>query len=177
MASKKFAITDQQWERFLDIINSDLGELLTAGLLNGIADEVVLNGGNRKNDLECRLGKNWYTVEVKSAWWHNDSKFAVAHSPVRESQKPALVALVGKFDSASASRTVRDLADDSLTINDDRFFYIVPYGIVRENSRPDGSSTARSLISKTIVDEYEVDLSVGLSRTVLESLLGVAEKD
>lgn len=73
MAERSFHITSAQWSRFVATIMPTLAELLTAGLLNAIVDDVELVGGNRKDDLSCRSGDFRFTVEVKTAWWQENT--------------------------------------------------------------------------------------------------------
>ena len=171
MAGRTFAITGQQWERFVECITPTLGELLAASLLDEAADEVVFLGGRSSDDLRCRIDKVGFTVEVKSAWWHDNERSVIGHSPVRGSQRPDLVALFGRFDVRGSSGTVHRIAEDCLTIEDDRFFYLVPLAVIDHHSRIDGKSTARALISTEVVQPFAVDLAEGLSRATLGSLL------
>ena len=48
MAGRSFLIAPAQWSRFVASITPTLAELLTAGLLNCLVDDVELVGGNCK---------------------------------------------------------------------------------------------------------------------------------
>ncbi|MGP5305961.1 hypothetical protein [Brachybacterium alimentarium] len=169
---RRFEVTPAQWARFVESTTPALAELLTAGVLNGIADEVELVGGKRKDDLRCRIGKASFTVEVKTAWWHDDEQTFVGHSPLRSNQTPDLVALVGKFDVDESTPTLRGIDATALTIVPDRMFFLVPAAIVRAHSTPDGKSTARALISGDAVEEYAIDLTQGVpEERLLSSVL------
>ncbi|WP_043655125.1 hypothetical protein [Nocardia thailandica] len=173
MEEHAFSITPAQWSRFVEIVNSTLAELLTVGLLNGATDEVTLIGGKRKDDLRCRIDDLDFTVEVKTAWWHDAERTTVGHAPLRPTQQADLVALVGKFDVDEAEPTLKRLRADELTIAADRMFYLMPESVVSEHSRPDRKSTARSLIPADVVHPYAVDLEQGVDRErVLELLEG-----
>lgn len=169
MTDRELSITAGQWSRFVGSIMPTLAELLTVGLLNGIADEVDLVGGKRKDDVRARLDATQFTVEVKTAWWHTPSM--IGHSPVRATQTPNLVALVGKFDTSDLSPTLRSLDQDALVINADRMFYLVPHRVIERYSKLDGKSAARALISPDALERYKVDLEIGITRDELVLLL------
>lgn len=171
MADRRFAVTGQQWERFLECITPTLGELLTAGVLNEAADEVQFLGGRGNNDLACRIDTMRFAVEVKTAWWHNGEQSVMAHSPVRESQRPDLVALFGRFDVRGYSGTVKQMSEDGITIEDDRFFYLIPIEVIDRYSRIDGKSRGRALMSREALEPFAIDLAEGLSRAALRTLL------
>lgn len=151
-----------------------LAELLAAGALNAVADDVELVGGNRKDDLRCRIGDTSFTVEVKTAWWHDNGQAIVGHSPLRMNQDPDLVALVGRFDVDEFTPTLRAINLTALTIDPDRMFYLVPSSIIRAHSIADGKSTARALISFDTVQRYQVDLTQGIIKKHLLSLVADA---
>lgn len=171
MGERTFRLEDHQWERFVETIESALGELLTAGMLNDAADEVIFLGGRASVDLRGTVDSRSFTVEVKTAWWHGKDREVIAHSPLRASQEPDLVALFGTFDPSGATRTVRRIEADALVVNDDRFFYLVPVGVIREHSRAHGKSTARALIETAQVEPFAVDLARGLTYEALIALL------
>lgn len=148
-----------------------LGELLATGLLSRAADEVELVGGNRNDDIRARIGGLRFVVEVKTAWWHDAEQTVVGHSPLRAAQTPDLVALVGKFDVSESHPTLKNLDENSLTIEPDRLFYLVPTRIIRVQSAVDGKSTARSLIPADVVVPFGVDLEQGISTERLLRLL------
>lgn len=171
MAERNFPVTGQQWEQFVKTISPALGELLAAGLLNEAADEVRFLGGRADVDLRCQVDAVEFSVEVKTAWWHDDEQLKIGHSPLRQAQDPDLVALFGSFESGGDDRTVRRIAEDGLEVNDDRFFYLLPCRLVRQHSSPDGKSQGRALILEEVVRPFVVDLGAGLDRQALLSLL------
>lgn len=173
MADRTFTVTTQQWARFNGIIMSSLAELLVAGVLNEVADEVELCGGRREVDLICRTEERNFTVEVKTAWWHVDD-LVVGHSPVRDHQVSDLVALVGRFDVTEKNPSLKGISKDGIAIEPDRFFYLVPYAVMIEHARPDGKSAARSLVDAEVIAPYSVDLDSSepcISRERLVELL------
>ncbi|MDS2173827.1 hypothetical protein Q7C18_14060 [Nesterenkonia sp. CL21] len=155
----------------MDTVMPSLAELLTAGVLNAVADDVELVGGNRGDDLRCRIGETSFTVEVKTAWWHDSEQTIVGHSPLRMNQDPDLVALVGRFDVDEPTPTLRAIDATALTIVPDRMFFLVPTPIVRAHSIADGKSTARALISFDTVQWCQVDLTQGIIEKQLLSVL------
>lgn len=171
MGERTFRLEEHQWERFVATIEPALGELLTAGLLNDAADTVTFLGGRASVDLSGTVDSRPFTVEVKTAWWHGKDREIIAHSPLRASQEPDLVALFGTFDPSGATRTVRRIEADALVVSDDRFFYLVPVGVIREHSHAHGKSTARALIQEAQVQPFAVDLASTLTRKELVELL------
>ena len=148
-----------------------LAELLTAGILNAVADEVELLAGNRRDDIRCRIGDERLTVEVKTAWWHDRPAGVIGHSPLRVKQDPDLVALVGRFNVDESAPTLQRIDSTGLTIEPDRMFYLVPSPIVRLRSTADGKSTARALMPHDAIRQYEVDLAQALTRGQLLTLI------
>lgn len=171
MAGHRLPITPTQWSRFIENITPTLGELLVAGLLNAVVDDVELVGGNSKDDLRCRTGDLGFTVEVKTGWWHDEAETVVGHSPLRPTQHPDLVALVGTFDVSESAPTLRGLNERALTVESDRLLYLIPESVVRQHSRADGQSTARALILADVIRDYAVDLERGVSKRRILSLL------
>ncbi len=168
---RRFEVTSVQWSRFVESAMPSLAELLTAGILNAAADEVELLAGNRRDDIRCRIGDDRFTVEVKTAWWHDKEAGVVGHSPLRMNQDPNLVALVGKFDVDESAPTLQRIDSTGLTIEPDRMFYLVPTPVVRLRSTVDGKSTVRALMSHDVIQQYEVDLTQGLTQGQLLALI------
>ena len=156
---RRFEVTSVQWSRFVDNAMPKLAELLTAGFLNAVADEVDLVAGNRRDDIRCRIGDDRFTVEVKTAWWHDREAGVVGHSPLRANQDSNLVALVGRFDVDESSPTLRRIDSTGLTIEPDRMFYLVPTSVIRLQSTAHGKAKGRALIPRDVVQLYEVDLT------------------
>lgn len=172
--SRRFEITPPQWSRFVESAMPSLAELLAVGVLNAAAAEVELVGGNRKDDLRCRVGEVSCTIEVKTAWWHDDEHTVVGHSPLRAHQSPDLVALVGRFDVDESAPTLQAIDSAGLTIDPDRMFYLVPSSVVREHSVADGKSTARALMPIEMVQRFQIDLIHGISEKELRNLVAEA---
>lgn len=171
MSYRRFQLAANQWSRFIQIITPSLGELLFMGLLNEAADHVDLEAGHAKNDIKCTLDGRDFTVEVKTAWWHDTNRTLLGHSPLRENQHPDLGALFGQFDVDPDSASVRELDAGGITVADDRLFYLLPTTALQKCARPDGRSLARSLALERELAPFEVDLSVGLTGEGLLNLL------
>lgn len=102
---------------------------------------------------------------------HDAEQTLVGHSPLRATQAPDLVALVGKSDVSESCLTLKNLDARLLTIEPDRLFCLVPGWIVRENSMVDGKSTAPALIPAHVIEPFEIDLEQGILTERLLHLL------
>ena len=99
----------------------------------------------------------------------------MGHSPLRPTQYPDLVALVGKFEVDEAAPTLKGLDAHSLSIEPDRLFYLLPRSVVREHSKLDGRSQARALIAAETIRSFAIDLEQGTTNEHVLSLLATRD--
>lgn len=157
-------VNSAQMRRFRHNISSHISELIVCSLLNDVADDVELRGGRKETDVIGRLGPTKFDVEVKSAWWSDRNDDYLEHSPLRPTQCPDLVALVGAVREGDDLKVIGRISPRGVKVRQARLIYLVPAEVIRQSSQPDGRSTARSLIPLSAIEDYEVDMDAPASR-------------